>query len=295
MTTTPPLPPAPLVPLADGSSIPQIGLGTLAVQPDRTASDENAEITGAVVAAALEVGYRHVDTAQSYGSERGVGRAIAGSGLAWEDLSRTRKSANGHHDPAEVERSFEQTLTHLGTDHLDLFLIHWPLPTLFGGDYVSTWKAVVGLQEDGRLRGAGVSNFQPEHLDRIIAETGAVPVVDQVESHPYFANTAVREACARHGIVLEAHSPLGHDRAPLEDPVVATVAAELGRSPAQVILRWHLQKGDVVIPKSSRPERMRENLDVLGFSLDDAQMARLDALDRGADGRVGPHPDTYEG
>lgn len=287
--------PVPRVPLADGTSIPQIGLGTLAVQPDRSSSDRNAEITGSVVAAALEVGYRHVDTAQSYGSERGVGLAVAGSGIPRESLYLTSKLANPHHEPSDVERSFDETLSRLGTDHLDLFLIHWPLPTVPGLDLVRTWRALTALREDGRLRSAGVSNFQPAHLDRIVAETGQVPAVDQVESHPYFVNPEVREACARHGIVLEAHSPLGHDRAPLADPVVAAVATEVGATPAQVILRWHLQHGDVVIPKSSRPERMRENLDALDVALDAEQMARLDSMDRGPEGRVGPHPETYAG
>lgn len=287
--------PVPRVPLADGTSIPQIGFGTLAVQPDRSASDRNAEITGAVVSAALEAGYRHVDTAQSYGSERGVGLAVADSGIPRAELYLTSKLANPHHEPSEVERSFEQTLAQLGTDHLDLFLIHWPLPTVPGLDLVRTWRAVTALREDGRLRSAGVSNFQPAHLDRIVTETGQVPVVNQVESHPHFVNPDVREACARHGIVLEAHSPLGHNGAPLTDPVVMAVAVEVGATPAQVILRWHLQHGDVVIPKSSRPERMRENLGALDLVLDAEQLASLDALDRGPEGRVGPHPDTYVG
>ncbi|MFC0675208.1 aldo/keto reductase [Brachybacterium hainanense] len=288
-------PTVPMISLRDGSTIPQIGYGTLAVQPDRENSDANAELTAGVVGEALTVGYRHLDSAQSYGTERGVGRAIAESGIRRGELYVTSKLANPHHAPDDVRRSFDQTLAHLGLDHLDLFLIHWPLPTLHGGDLVSTWKAVAALVEDGRLRSAGVSNFLPEHLDRIVGETGIVPVVDQFESHPYFRNTPSREACARLGITVQTHSPLGHNREPLSDPVIARIAAEHGRTPAQVILRWHMQLGDVSIPKSSRPERMAENISVFDFALSEAEMAAIDALDRGPEGRVGPHPATYEG
>lgn len=285
----------PQIPLRDGPAIPQLGYGTLALQPDREHSDANAEITASVVAEALRAGYRHLDSAQSYGTERGVGRAIAESGIARDELYVASKLANPHHRPDDVRRSFDQTLERLGLDHLDLFLIHWPLPTLYDGDFVSTWRAVAALVDDGRLRSAGVSNFLPEHLDRIVEETGLVPVVDQVESHPYFQNHETREACERLGIVVETHAPLGHNREPLSDPEIARIAAEHGRTPAQVILRWHVQLGDVSIPKSASPERMRENLDVFDFTLSAQEMETIAALDRGADGRVGPHPATYEG
>jgi 2,5-diketo-D-gluconate reductase A len=285
----------PRITLRDGTEIPQLGFGTLAVQPDREASDANAELTAGIVAQALETGYRHVDTAQSYGTERGVGRAIAASGIPRAELYVTSKLSNGNHAPDDVRRSFEETLDHLKSDYLDLFLIHWPLPTRYDGDYVSTWKAVAGLVADGRLRSAGVSNFLPAHLDRIIGETGIVPVVNQFELHPYFTNRATREACVRYGIAIEAHSPLGHNREPLADRVITRIAGERGRSTAQVILRWHLQRGDIVIPKSARPERMRENIAVSGFELSTDEMAAIDTLDRGGAGRVGPHPDTYRG
>jgi 2,5-diketo-D-gluconate reductase A len=288
-------PAVPSIALRDGTRIPQIGFGTLAVQPDREGSDANAELTADVVGRALEAGYRHLDSAQSYGTERGVGRAIARSGIPRDQLYVTSKLANPHHVPADVPRSFERTLEHLGLDRLDLFLIHWPLPTRYDGDFVSTWKAVAALVADGRLRSAGVSNFLPEHLDRIVEETGVVPVVDQFESHPFFRNTPTREACARHGIAIQTHSPLGHNREPLSDPVIAAIAADHGRTPAQVILRWHMQLGDIAIPKSSRPERMAENISVYDFELSAGEMAAVDALDRGPDGRVGPHPATYEG
>lgn len=285
----------PKITLSNGMTIPQLGFGTLAVQPNREASSANAEITASIVAQALKAGYRHIDTAQSYGTERGVGRAIAASGIPRSDLYFASKLGNGNHAPDAVYRSFEQTLENLGLEQLDLFLIHWPLPTLYNGDYVSTWKAVANLVSDGRLRSAGVSNFLPAHLDRIINETGVVPAVNQFELHPYFANRATCEACLRHGIAIEAHSPLGHNREPLSDPIITGIAGKHGKSTAQIILRWHVQRGDVAIPKSSRPERMRENIDVFDLELGSEEMVSINALDRGDAGRVGPHPGTYEG
>ena len=285
----------PMIPLRDGTSIPQIGFGTLRVQPSRDASQPNIDTTAEVVGLALQAGYRHIDTAQAYGTERGVGKAIANSGIPREQMYVTSKLANSNHRPDDVRRSFDETMAGLGLDQLDLFLVHWPLPTLYDGDYVSTWKAVAGLVAEGRLRTAGVSNFQPAHLDRIIAETGITPAVNQVELHPYFTNRAVREATARHGIAIEAHSPLGHDGKPLTDETITGIAAARGKTPAQVILRWHLQHGTIVIPKSARPERMAENLAVLDFELSAEEIASIDALDRGESGRAGPNPDTYDG
>jgi 2,5-diketo-D-gluconate reductase A len=287
--------PVPAVPLRDGTEIPQIGLGTLRVQPSRDASQANIDTTAEVVGLALQAGYRHIDTAQAYGTERGVGQAIALSGIPRDELYVTSKLANSNHAPDDLRRSFEETLAGLGLDQLDLFLIHWPLPTLYDGDYVSTWKTVTGLVAQGRLRTAGVSNFQPAHLDRIIAETGITPAVNQVELHPYFANRAVRAGAARHGIAVEAHSPLGHDGQPLADETITGIAAARGKTPAQVILRWHLQRGTIVIPKSARPERMAANLAVLDFELSAEEIASIDGLDRGESGRVGPNPDTYQG
>jgi 2,5-diketo-D-gluconate reductase A len=285
----------PQITLNDGATIPQFGFGTLALQPSREANAENAKITAEVVALALAAGYRHIDTAQAYGTELGVGRAIAASSVPREEIYITSKLANGNHALDDLERSFEQTLEHLGVDQLDLFLIHWPLPTLYGGDYVSTWRALQSFVDDGRLRSAGVSNFQPEHLDGIVAETGFVPAVNQFEIHPYFNNDAPRAACARHGVAVEAHSPLGHNSAPLTDPTIRAIADAHGKTVAQVILRWHLQHGIIAIPKSAKPQRMAENLDVFNFELSSADIAEIDALDKGADGRVGPNPDTYEG
>ena len=282
----------PQITLNTGATIPQLGYGTLALQPDRESNDTNAKITEPIVTQALEAGYRHLDTAQAYGTELGVGRAIAHSGIPRDEIYITSKLANSNHAPDDVKRSFEQTLEFLGVEQLDLFLIHWPLPTLYGGDYVSTWRALAEFVADGRLRTVGVSNFQPAHLDRIIEETGVVPAVNQIELHPYFANPAVA-ATRRHGIAVEAHSPLGHNGDPLGDETIARIAADHDKTVAQVILRWHVQHGTIAIPKSARPERMAENLDVFDFELSAEEIASIDGLDKGT--RVGPDPDTYEG
>ncbi len=281
----------PSLTLNTSATIPQLGYGTLAVQPDRESSEENATITAEIVTEALQAGYRHIDTAQAYGTELGVGRAIARSGIPRDEIYITSKLANANHAPEAVERSFETTLRNLGVDQLDLFLIHWPLPTLYEGDFVSTWRTLTEFVADGRLRSAGVSNFQPQHIERIINETGVTPAVNQFEIHPYFNNDAPREACAKHGIAIEAHSPLGHNSAPLSDPTIAEIAATHEKTVAQVVLRWHLQQGIIAIPKSARPERMVENLGVFDFELTAEDIARINALDRGPDGRVGPDPE----
>ncbi|HET6191288.1 MAG TPA: aldo/keto reductase [Trebonia sp.] len=287
--------PIPDITLNDGTAIPQLGFGTLAVQPDREATQANIGQTADIVGLALQAGYRHIDTAQAYGTEAGVGKAIAACGIPRDELSITSKLANTNHRPDDVRRSFDLTLENLGLQQLDLFLVHWPLPTLHDGDYVSTWKAVTELLADGRLRSAGVSNFQPAHLDRIIDETGIVPAVNQFELHPYFTNDAARGASQRHGVAVEAHSPLGHNGKPLSDETIARIAADRRKSPAQVILRWHMQHGHIAIPKSARRERMHENLAVFDFELSAEEIASIDALDKGESGRSGPNPDTYEG
>jgi len=293
MPTTPST--VPTITLHDGATIPQLGYGTLALQPDREVTRENTETAARTVRQALLAGYRHIDTAQAYGTEPGVGKAITESGIPRERIYITSKLANPNHDPDAVRRSFEQTLTHLGVHQIDLFLIHWPLPTLYNGDYVSTWRTVTELVAEGHARSAGVSNFQPPHLERIIIETGLVPAVNQIELHPYFANTTAVEATVQHGIAVEAHSPLGHNNAELDDPALQQIATAVDRSVAQVVLRWHIQHGYIAIPKSARPERMAENIGVFDFVLDAEQMAAIDALDKGESGRVGPNPDTYEG
>jgi 2,5-diketo-D-gluconate reductase A len=283
---------SPLITLSNGTTIPQLGFGTLGVPPDRRPSRENTEKTAQIVGLALEVGYRHIDTAQMYGNERGVGEAIAASGIPREDLYVTSKLANGNHRRDDVRRSFYETLEQLDIEQLDLFLMHWPLPTLYDGDYVSTWEAMCELVAEGRLRTAGVSNFQPTHLDRIIAETGVVPAVNQIEVHPYFANDAARAASTRHGIAVEAWSPLGQGKL-ADDQVVGRIAAARRRSLAQVILRWHIQRGHIIIPKSMHRTRMEENFKVFDFELSADEAALIDALDKGERGRIGPNPDTF--
>jgi 2,5-diketo-D-gluconate reductase A len=192
-----------------------------------------------------------------------------------------------------VRRSFEESMDKLGLEYLDLFLMHWPLPARYNGDYVSTWRAMAQLLDDGRLRSVGVSNFQPEHLERIISETAVIPAVNQVEMHPKFANTAVRKACERHGIAIEAWSPLAQGRY-LDDPVIGGIASDLGRTPSQVILRWHIEQGHITIPKAAHPDRMRANLAIFDFELTDQQRTAITALDRGEEGRNGPNPDTFD-
>jgi 2,5-diketo-D-gluconate reductase A len=273
----------PRIELHDGTSIPQLGLGVFQVPPDETAR---------VVADALEAGYRHLDTAQMYGNEAGVGQAIAAAGLPRDELYVTTKLNNGFHRPDDARRAFDDSLARLGLDRVDLFLIHWPLPTLYDGDFVSTWRTLAELTADGRATSIGVSNFQPDHLDRIVDETGVVPVVNQVECHPFFRNDRVRSANQRHGVVTEAWAPIAKG-AVADDEAIVLIAKGVGRTPAQVVLRWHLQHGHVVFPKTTRPERMRENADLFDFELTDDQLAVIDGLDRGEEGRTGAHPDRF--
>ena len=279
--------------LNDGTTIPQLGFGTLNVPPDRTPSPENTATTAEVVGLALQAGYRLIDTAQMYGNEQGVGEAIAASGILREQLFITSKLGNGNHRPEDVRRSFDESLGKLGLDYLDLFLIHWPLPTLYDGDYVSSWKAMTELVAEGRLRSAGVSNFQPEHLDRIIGATGVPPAVNQIEAHPYFLNDTARAACRRHDVDVEAWSPLGQGKL-LDDATIGRIASDHDKTPAQIILSWHIRQGHIVIPKSMRAERMEENLAIFDFALSTDEIASISALDRGEAGRIGPNPDTFD-
>ncbi len=277
----------------NGVTIPQLGFGTLNVPADRTPSDENTAKTAEIVGLALELGYRHIDTAQMYGNELGVGRGIAASGIPREHLFVTSKLGNGNHRPDDVRRAFDETLQKLGLDYLDLFLMHWPVPTLYGGDYVSTWKAMTDLLAGGRLRSVGVSNFQPGHLKRIIDETGITPVVNQIEVHPGFNNDAARHASVSRGIAVEAWSPLGQGKL-LDDTAIGELAARKRRTAAQVILRWHIQHGHIVFPKTMHPKRMQENLNLFDFELSPAEVAAMDALDKGEAGRIGPNPNTFD-
>jgi 2,5-diketo-D-gluconate reductase A len=274
----------PTLPLNDGNTIPQLGFGVFQIPPAET---EKA------VTEALEVGYRHIDTAEMYRNEKGVGAALAASGLGRDEVFVTSKLNNGFHRPDDARRAFDETLTALGTDHVDLFLIHWPLPTRYDGDYVSTWKTLIEFKEDGRARSIGVSNFQVDHLARLAQETSVVPAVNQIEVHPYFGNEAVRAADAEAGILTEAWSPIAQGDV-LGDPVVGGIAERLDRTPSQVVLRWHLQRGDIVFPKTTHVDRMRENFALFDFELSEDDMAEITALDRGEAGRRGPNPSTFD-
>jgi len=274
----------PRLTLNDGHTIPQLGFGVFQIPPDGTAE---------AVATALRTGYRHVDTAQMYGNEKEVGEAVRASGIDRPEVFVTSKLSNAAHRPDDARRAFEGTLDALGLGYVDLFLIHWPLPTVEGIDYVETWRTVAEFARDGRARSVGVSNFQVPHLQRIIAETGVVPAVNQVELHPYFTNEEVRAFGRENGIVTEAWSPIAQG-AVLNDPEVLRVAEQVRRTPAQVVLRWHLQRGDVVFPKSVTRARIEENFALFDVELDDDAMSALSHLNKGTAGRTGADPDTFD-
>ena len=268
----------PSVTLNNGVQIPQLGFGTYKLPPAETKD---------LVLTAFDAGYRHVDTAQMYRNEREVGEAVAASGLPRADLFITTKLNNAFHAHDDALAAFDRSLEDLALDYVDLFLIHWPLPAV--GLYTEAWGALEEIYASGRARAIGVSNFQPAHLERVLQTGTVVPAVNQVEVHPYLRQDEVRVYDTVHGIVTEAWSPLGRGTV-LKDPVIAVVASRRGVTPAQVVLRWHVQRGDVVFPKSATPARIAENIDVFGFALDDDDMAAIDALHRGE--RTGSDPDT---
>src|SRR3954453_22105559 len=273
----------PTIALNDGSEIPQLGFGVFQISPAETAQ---------AVTHALEAGYRHIDTAEMYGNERGVGEAIRAFGLDRGDVYVTSKLNNGFHRPDDARRAFDGTLEELGYDYLDLFLIHWPLPTLYDGDFVTTWQTLEEFRRDGRALSIGVSNFQVDHLERLRAASDVVPAVNQIELHPYFHNAPVHDYGEAHGIVTQAWSPIAQG-AVLDDPAITAVADKHGRSPAQVVLRWHVERGNIVFPKSTTPARVRENFELFDFALEPDDIAAIDALDRGEAGRRGANPDTF--
>lgn len=262
----------------DGVQIPQLGYGVWQV-----AADEAEQ----AVRTALEIGYRHVDTAAAYGNEEGVGRAVLGSGLPRERVFVTTKLWNSDHGRAE--EAFDESLSRLGLDHIDLFLMHWPVPEQ--DKYVQAWKAMEKIYRDGRARAIGVSNFTVGALTRLMNEAGITPSINQIELHPYFQQREMREFHEANGILTEAWSPLGQGKGLLDDPALTVLSEKHGRTPAQIVLRWHLQLGHVVIPKSVTPSRMGENFDVFGFILDTEDMAAIGAMNRNR--RIGPDPDTF--
>ena len=270
----------PTIRLNNGVEIPQLGFGVYQVPPEDTAE---------AVSTALEIGYRHIDTAEMYGNEKGVGEAVARSGIDRGEVFVTSKLNNGYHRRDDALRAFDQSLADLGFEYLDLFLVHWPLPGI-DVDYVETWKAMEEIYASGRARSIGVSNFQAHHLRRLFGETEVRPAVNQIEVHPYLAQEELRAFDADHEIVTEAWSPIAQGKV-LDDPVVLRVAERYSRTPAQVVLRWHVQRGDVVFPKSVNRERMQQNFELFDFELDGDAMGDLSALDRGE--RTGPDPDTF--
>jgi len=272
--------PVPHTVLNNGVPIPQLGFGVYQVPPDQTVE---------AVSTALAAGYRHIDTAAMYGNERQVGEAIARSGIDPSDIFVTSKLSNAHHAFDAALAAFDRTEARLGLGRVDLFLIHWPLAML--SDYLETWRALERVAGEGRARAIGVSNFQTEHLQRLLAGSEIVPAVNQIECHPYLTQEPLRSFGAEHGIVTEAWSPIAQG-AVLGDPVVTGIAASRERTPAQVVLRWHLQLGNVVFPKSVTPERVRENFALFDFELSAPEMAAISALNR--DERTGPDPDHFD-
>jgi diketogulonate reductase-like aldo/keto reductase len=270
----------PRLTLNTGASVPQLGFGVFKVPLDETAK---------AVANALQVGYRLIDTAAMYRNEEGVGQAIADSGIPRDEIFVTTKLNNDAHGHDNALRAFDASSKRLGLDHIDLYLIHWPQPKQ--DKYVETWKAFEELHRDGRARAIGVSNFEPHHLQRLLDECEVVPAVNQIELHPYLTQTELRALDAEHGIITEAWSPIARGGQLLQDQVIVTIAEKYGQTPAQIVLRWHLQLGNLVIPKSVTPSRIEQNFDVFGFELDGDDMEAISGLDRGE--RTGPHPDQW--
>ncbi len=270
----------PTLKMNDGNQIPQLGFGVFQIEPDETTEP---------VRIALDVGYRLIDTAQGYRNEEAVGEALRNSGIPIDDIFVTTKLTNSEQGRDKTLAAFDNSMRKLRLDVLDLFLIHWPVP--MADLYVETWKAFDELRREGRIRSIGVSNFTIEHLQRLFDETGVVPTVNQVELHPRFPQDELRAFHAQHGILTEAWAPLGQGRGLLDEPVLAEVGRSKNKSPAQVVLRWHIQLGNIVIPKSVTPARIRENFDVFDFALDDAEMQQISSLATGE--RLGPDPRTF--
>ncbi|MCW2684624.1 MAG: 2,5-didehydrogluconate reductase [Blastococcus sp.] len=270
----------PTLALNNGVAIPQLGFGVFQIPPEETAQ---------ATAIALEIGYRHIDTAQMYRNEAGVGQALRESGIDRGEIFLTSKLSNKWHERDDILRSFDQSLTDMGLDYLDLFLIHWPLPSV--SDYVARWKVMEEIYASGRAKAVGVSNFTPHHLHKVFAASELKPAVNQIEVSPFLVQDELRAFDADHEIVTEAWSPIARGKV-AEDPVIGRVAEKLGRTPAQVTLRWHIQRGDVIFPKSVQRSRIEENFAIFDFELDQPDMVAITALDRGE--RTGPDPETFD-
>ncbi|CAN5145566.1 aldo/keto reductase [soil metagenome] len=273
----------PRITLNDGHTIPQLGFGVYQVDPSDAVE---------TISEALNIGYRHIDTAEMYQNESQVGEAITQSGIPRDEIFITSKLNNGYHKPDDARKAFAETLEKLGTDYVDLFLIHWPMPGEYNGDFVQTWKVFEELQQQGQARSIGVSNFQVAHLQQLLDETTVVPAVNQIELHPYFTNDEVKQFGESHGIMTEAWSPIAQGGV-LEDETITSIAKEYGKTPAQVVLRWHIQCGNIIFPKSSTPERIAENFAIFDFELSSDEVLAIGSLNKGESGRNGPNPDTF--
>ncbi|MEV5782851.1 MULTISPECIES: aldo/keto reductase [Streptomyces] len=271
----------PAITLNNAVRIPQLGFGTFQIPPEETRE---------TTLAALEAGYRHIDTAEMYGNEKEVGQAVRDSGLDRGDVFVTSKLDNGAHAHDDALQAFDRTMEELALDYLDLFLIHWPLPGK--GDFVETWKALEEIYRSGRVKAIGVSNFQPQHLRRLLEDSEVVPAVNQIEVHPYLTQADARAFGAEHDIATEAWSPIAQGKV-LDDPTIKRIAERVGKTPAQVTLRWHLQRGDIVFPKSVTQKRIEENFDLFDFELGEGDIGEISALNR--DERTGPDPDRFNG
>ncbi|MCW2682494.1 MAG: 2,5-didehydrogluconate reductase [Blastococcus sp.] len=274
------MPTVPTISLNNGVEIPQLGFGVFKIPPEETAQ---------ATATALEVGYRHIDTAQMYRNEAGVGQAVRESGIDRGEIFLTSKVSNNRQEREDILRSFDQSLADMGLDYLDLFLIHWPLPSV--SDYVARWKVMEEIYASGRAKAVGVSNFTPHHLHKIFAASELKPAVNQIEVSPFLVQDELRAFDADHEIVTEAWSPIARGKV-AEDPIIGAIAEKLGRTPAQVTLRWHIQRGDVIFPKSVQRSRIEENFAIFDFELDQPDMVAITALDRGE--RTGPDPETFD-
>ena len=268
-----------MITLNNGVEIPQLGFGVFQIEPEQT---KEATLT------ALEIGYRHIDTAEMYGNEREVGEAVRESGIARDEIFVTSKLSNAAHEPQAAADAFQKTLDTLDIDHVDLFLMHWPLP---GAGYLDTWRAMERMYQGGRVRSIGVSNFKAHHLNRLLADTTVLPAANQIEIHPYLVQEELRAYDREHEIATEAWSPIAQGKV-LNDPVLERIARAHDKSTAQVTLRWHIQRGDIVFPKSVTRERVQANFDIFDFELSDEDMTDITTLDRGE--RTGPDPDTFD-